>query len=71
MIRQTVKKYITSTEFYHSWNRNIVTYSPESWEALTVMQAFFKTMFASICIRIDRQMQHIIFPGYNETISIM
>ena len=23
------------TEFYHSWNRNIVPNSPESWEALT------------------------------------
>ena len=25
----------TATEFYHSWNRNIVQNSPESWEALT------------------------------------
>ena len=27
--------YVLSTDFYHSWNRNIVPNSPESWEALT------------------------------------
>ena len=66
-----------ATEFYHSWNTNIVLNSPNSWEALTSWwrHNFFKTMLVSVCItghyRIDRQMQNIFYSGYNVTISIV
>ena len=34
-VQMKEKRDVVTTEFYHSWNRNIVPNSPESWEALT------------------------------------
>ena len=37
-----------------------------------LMQAIiWDLMLVSVCIRTDWQVENIIFPGYNETISIM
>ena len=55
---------VETTEFYHSWNRNIVPNSLESLEALTrLCKHLFKTTLFSVCTRIDNQMQSIIFSG--------
>ena len=34
-VQMKEKRYVVSTEFYRSWNGNIVPNSPESWDALT------------------------------------